>query len=138
MENSHDNDFDIVDFDLNEYDEEFEKDEKRLQLKEERKIAREKSRTERAREQKTRSDHIRRKNEPNRDMLKTILLILIVIVIACIFLGFITFLVNSTGGSTKPKNKSNRLRTTTETEKNDSFQDNPSDESDADTQKKNL
>ena len=27
--------FDIVDFDLNEYDEEFEKDEQRLQLKEE-------------------------------------------------------------------------------------------------------
>ena len=31
-------DFDIVDFDLNEYDEEFEKEEQKLQLKEQRKM----------------------------------------------------------------------------------------------------
>ena len=42
---------DIVDFDLNEYDEEFKKEEQRLKLKEERKIAAEKSRMQKAKEQ---------------------------------------------------------------------------------------
>ena len=40
-------DFDIVDFDLNEYDEEFEKEEQKLQLKEQRKMEAAKSRAQR-------------------------------------------------------------------------------------------
>ena len=79
--------FDIVDFDLNEYDEEFEKDEQRLQLKEEKKIQAAKSRVQRAEEQ--RKNRNKRTEDdrmmPNRDMLKTILMILVLIVVACLF-----------------------------------------------------
>ena len=47
-------DFDIVDFDLNEYDEEFEKEEQKLQLKEQRKMEAAKSRAQLAQEQQKR------------------------------------------------------------------------------------
>ncbi len=105
---------DIVDFDLNEYDEEFAKEERKLKLKEEKKIAAEKSRAEKAREQKAG----KRKNQedadnPGRDMLKTILLILFVIAIACCFLGVIAFIANHIGGDGSSKREEVTTEATT-------------------------
>ncbi len=112
--------FDIIDFDLNEYDEEFQKEEEKLQLRKAKKE-----------EDGSRAQVIKKKlesksisDEPNRDMLKTILLILVVIVIACLFLGFISLMVNSVGGD-KPKIKK---KTTVTTEFTDTqYKETPSD-----------
>lgn len=106
---------DIVDFDLNEYDKEFEKEERRLKIKEEKKIAAEKSRAQKAKEQQAaKSKKKVDSDEPGRDMLKTILLILIVIVIACCFLGFIAFIANNIGTDGKSKTKDKTTEATTE------------------------
>ena len=93
--------FDIIDFDLNEYDEEFEKEEQKIKLKEQKKEANG-SKAEMVREKLKQRENL---GEPNRDMLKTILLILFLIVVACLFLGLISFIVNSTGGSKDKKER---------------------------------
>ena len=114
--------FDIVDFDLNEYDEEFEKDEQRLQLKEEKKIQAEKSRVQQAKEQKNKDKGtMDDRMMPNRDMLKTILMILILIVVACLFLGFITLIVNSVGSGSKSKKNDAEITSEATTEKSKWF-----------------
>lgn len=106
---SNQDEFEIVDFDLNEYDEEFEKEEEKLRLKEEkrqRKADAQQAKAAKTKEVKKKSssdDSII--NKPNRDMLKTILMILFVIVIACLFLGFITLVVNSVSGESLFKKK---------------------------------
>ena len=71
--NNHNEDFDIIDFELNEYDDEFAKEEQRLQLKEARKAA-SKSRKQQVNNQQNNAPDIL--NKPNRDMLKTILMLL--------------------------------------------------------------
>ena len=91
--------FDIIDFDLNEYDDEFEKEEKKLQLKQ----AKKEEDGSRAQVIKKKLESKSLSNEPNRDMLKTILLILVLIVIACFFLGLISFIVNSASGNKAKK-----------------------------------
>lgn len=93
--------FDIIDFDLNEYDEEFEKEAQKLKLKEAKKEPTG-SRAEIVREKLKEKDDL---NDPNRDMLKTILFILVIIVIACLFLGLISFIVNLSGGTTDRSEK---------------------------------
>ena len=128
--------FDIIDFDLNEYDEEFEKEEK-IKLKEQTTEA-VASKAAIIREKLKDRENI---GEPNRDMLKTILLILFVIVIACLFLGLITFIVNSAGG-TKDKDRKTEDTSSVSTEYNhndtDSSDSSNNENSDKDDQKENF
>lgn len=129
--------FDIIDFDLNEYDEEFEKEEQKIKLKEQKKEANG-SKAEMVREKLKQRENL---GEPNRDMLKTILLILFLIVVACLFLGLISFIVNSTGGS-KDKNGKTKDNTSISTEYNhddaESSDSKNNENSNKDNKKENL
>lgn len=106
MENKNDflndkEDFEIIDFDLNEYNEknaatnidiiedDFEECESELP----------------ANNNEISKENTTSTGLPNRDMLKTILMILSLIVVACVFLGFIAFLANNVGGDSKSKKK---------------------------------
>ncbi len=104
---NHTEEFDIIDFDLNEFDEEFEKEEQKIKLKETKK----ESAGSRAEVIRTKLQERENTNEPNQDMLKTILFILFVIVIACLFLGLISYMVNALGSAKDTKNRQERYTT---------------------------
>lgn len=121
--------FDIVDFDLNEYNEELEKEAEKCRLKENRKAA--KPKTEYTVKNTKQKEIL--PNNPNRDMLKTILMILFLIVVACLFLGIITFVVNHASAGSQ----SSKTKTEITTEQPD-YTDSPSSSTSSDNQKKKL
>ena len=95
--------FDIVDFDLNEITEDTTKTQEKMKLKEGTKEPTgSRSEVVNAKLQAAGSDGT---GEPNRDMLKTILFILLVVVVACLFLGLISFIVNLSGSTGKGRER---------------------------------
>lgn len=95
--------FDIVDFDLNEITEDTTTTPEKVKLKEPTKESTgSRSEVVNAKLKETNNDET---GEPNRDMLKTILFILLVVVVACLFLGLISFIVNLSGSIGKGRER---------------------------------
>lgn len=95
------NEFEIVDFDLNEYTEGTKPETANIEITED--DFEEFENEQPSEPKKAAADNTSEVGLPNRDMLKTILMILIVIAVACVFLGFIAFLANNVGGSNSKK-----------------------------------